>query len=111
MHSPERLKAYWTTSQQIPADSRFDASVINNPLIKQTYNKFIKAKHNVYIADLMPTLFWTDAMFVISQKILGGSMKGEQSGDLADTITKKWKKQNPDEVKHYTTWGKDLKTA
>jgi len=63
------------------------------------------------VADLMPTLFWTDAMFVISQKILGGSMKGAQSGELADTITKKWKKQNPDEVKHYTTWGKDLKTA
>ena len=41
-------------------------------------------QHNVYIADLMPTLFWTDAMFVISQKILGGSMKGAQSGDLAD---------------------------
>jgi raffinose/stachyose/melibiose transport system substrate-binding protein len=111
MHSPERLKAYWTLSQQIPADSRFHPSVIDNQLLKQTYNKFIKAKHNVYIADLMPTLFWTDAMFVISQKILGGNMKGAQSGDLADKITKKWKKQNPDEVKHYTTWGKDLKTA
>ena len=70
------------SSQQIPADSRFDPSVINNPLIKATYNKFIKAKHNVYIADLMPALFWTDAMFVISQKILGGSMKGAESGEL-----------------------------
>ena len=80
MHSPERLKAYWTTSQQIPADSRFDPSVINNPLIRQTYNKFIKAKHNVYIADLMPTLFWTDAMFVISQKILGGEHEGRAVG-------------------------------
>jgi raffinose/stachyose/melibiose transport system substrate-binding protein len=111
MHSPERLKAYWTLSQQIPADSRFDPSVIDNPLLKQTYDKFIKAKHNVYIADLMPGLFWTDAMFVISQKILGGNMKGAQSGDYAAKITQKWKKQNPDEVKHYTTWGKDLKSA
>jgi hypothetical protein len=50
-------------------------------------------------------------MFVISQKILGGSMKASQSGDYADKITQKWKKQNPDEVKHYTTWGKDLKSA
>ena len=111
MHTPERLQAYWKLSQQIPADSRFNPAVINNPLLKQTYNKFIKAKHNVYIADLMPGLFWTDAMFVISQKILGGNMKGSQSGDYADKITQKWKKQNPDEVKHYTTWGNDLKTA
>ena len=111
MHSPERLKAYWTLSQQIPADARFNPAVINNPLIKTTYNKFIKAKHNVYVADLMPGLFWTDAMFVISQKILGGSMKGSESGDYAAKITQKWKKQNPDQVKHYTTWGKDLKSA
>jgi raffinose/stachyose/melibiose transport system substrate-binding protein len=111
MHSPERLKAYWTLSQQIPADARFNPAVINNPLIKQTYNAFIKPKHNVYIADLMPGLFWTDAMFVISQKILGGSMKGEESGDYAAKITQKWKRQNPDQVKHYTTWGKDLKSA
>ena len=34
MHSPERLKAYWTLSQQIPADARFNPAVINNPLIK-----------------------------------------------------------------------------
>jgi hypothetical protein len=71
----------------------------------------VQAKHNVYIADLMPGLFWTDAMFVISQKILGGNMKGSESGDYAAKITQKWKKQNPDAVKHYTTWGKDLKTA
>ena len=109
MHSPERLKAMWTTSKQIPADARFNPAAINNPLIKSTYNTFIKAKHNVYIADLMPGLFWTDAMFKISQKILGGSMKGEQSGEEAYKVTQKWKKQNPDQVKHYTTWGTDLK--
>ncbi len=109
MHSPERLKAMWTTSKQIPADARFNSAAIDNPLIKQTYNQFIKAKHNVYIADLMPGLFWTDAMFKISQKILGGSMKGEASGDEAYKVTQKWKKQNPDQVKHYTTWGTDLK--
>ena len=70
----------WTMSKQIPADARFNPAVIDNPLIKQTYNTFIKAKHNVYIADLMPGLFWTDAMFKISQKILGGSMKGDAVG-------------------------------
>jgi ABC-type glycerol-3-phosphate transport system substrate-binding protein len=111
MHSPERLQAYWTTSQQIPADARFNPSQITNPLIKQTYTTFVKAKHNVYIADLMPGLFWTDAMMKISQKILGGSMKADQSGEEAYKVTQKWKKQNPDEIKHYTTWGADLKKA
>ena len=111
MHTPESLQAMWTLSKQVPADTRFDASVIDVPLIKQIHEKWIAGQNNVYIADLMPSLFWTDAMFVISQKILGGSMKGSESGDYAAKITQKWKKQNPDQVKHYTTWGKDLKSA
>ena len=111
MHSPERLEAYWSTSRQLPADSRFDPAVIDNPLVRSTYSRFVRGKHNVYIADLMPTLFWTDAMVVISQKILGGTLKGSDSGALADEITRKWKKQNPDEVRRCMTWGKDLKAA
>ena len=47
--------------------------MIDVPLIKQVHEKWIAGKNNVYIADLMPTQFWTDAMFVASQKILGGS--------------------------------------
>ena len=109
MHSKERLQAYWTTSKQIPADDRFDASVINDATIKKIYKDFFAAKQNVYIADLMPSLFWTDAMFVASQKILGGTMDGAKAGQLAYEITTKWKKRNPDSVKSYTIWGKDLK--
>jgi ABC-type glycerol-3-phosphate transport system substrate-binding protein len=108
MHSKERLQAYWTTSKQIPADDRFDASVINVPLLKQVQKKWIAGKHAVYIADMMPTKFWTDAMFVASQKILAGTLKGDKSGDLAKQVTDTWKKQNPLLVRNYGTWGKSL---
>jgi hypothetical protein len=47
-------------------------------------------------------------MFVASQKILAGSMTGDQAGELAHKVTDTWKKQNPDMVGNYTTWGKDL---
>ena len=108
MHTPESLQEMWTLSKQVPADTRFDASVIDVPLIKQIHEKWIAGQNNVYIADLMPSLFWTDAMFVASQKILGGSMTGEQAGKLASDVTAKWKKQNPDMVKNYQQWGTDL---
>jgi hypothetical protein len=65
----------------------------------------------VYVADLMPTLFWTDAMFVISQDILAGKLKGEESGEIAAEDTEKWKQQNPDMVENYTIWGQDLEVA
>jgi ABC-type glycerol-3-phosphate transport system substrate-binding protein len=111
MHSPERLQAYWTASKQIPADDRFKAGVIDVPLLKQVYQKWFGGKSAVYIADMMPTKFWTDAMFVASQKILAGTLKGAQSGDLAYQVTQTWKKQNPLLVRNYGTWGKGLGSA
>ena len=46
-------------------------SLIDDPFLKDVYDKWWVGDHNAYVADLMPTLFWTDAMFVNSQKILG----------------------------------------
>jgi raffinose/stachyose/melibiose transport system substrate-binding protein len=111
MHSKERVQAMWTLSKQIPADTGFNAGVITDPLIRTVQQKWVACRHNVYIADLMPTKFWTDAMFVASQKILAGSMTGKQAGDLAKQVTDTWKKQNPDMVSNYTTWGQDLRSA
>jgi ABC-type glycerol-3-phosphate transport system substrate-binding protein len=111
MHSEERVNAMWTTSRALPADEKFDASLIDDPFLKTVYETWWAGNHNVYVADLMPTLFWTDAMFVISQDILGGKLKGEESGEIAAQVTEKWKNQNPDLVENYTTWGQDLATA
>ena len=108
MHSKERVQAMWTLSKQIPANTTFDGSVIKDPLLRDVQRRWVAGKHNVYIADLMPTKFWTDAMFVASQKILAGTMTGKEAGDLAAKVTDTWKKQNPDMVQNYTTWGKDL---
>jgi raffinose/stachyose/melibiose transport system substrate-binding protein len=108
MHSKERLQAMWTLSKQIPANTTFDGSAIKDPLLRRVQKQWVAGKHNVYIADLMPTKFWTDAMFVASQKILSGSMTGAQAGELAHKVTQTWKKQNPDMVQNYKTWGRDL---
>jgi ABC-type glycerol-3-phosphate transport system substrate-binding protein len=111
MHSEERINAMWTTSRALPADEKFDSSLIDDPFLKQVYDQWWAGDHNVYVADLMPTLFWTDAMFVISQDILSGKLTGEESGEIAADVTEKWKKQNPDMVENYTTWGQDLASA
>jgi ABC-type glycerol-3-phosphate transport system substrate-binding protein len=108
MHSQERVNAMWSLSKALPADEKFDSSLIDDAFLKTVYETWWTGDHNVYVADLMPTLFWTDAMFVASQKILSGDMTGEEAGDLAAQVTEKWKKQNPDLVENYKTWGADL---
>jgi raffinose/stachyose/melibiose transport system substrate-binding protein len=108
MHQPEQVQSMWTLAHQIPADESFDASAVDDPLMKTVVERWIHGKHNVYIANLMPTLFWKDAMFVISQKILAGEMTGAQSADRAAEITRKWKSQNPDLLERYGAWAKEL---
>jgi len=111
IHSEERVNALYGTVEQVPANDGFDPSTITNPLIKSVHERWIEGEHLPYIPNLMPTLFWSDAMFVASQKILGGTMTGEEAGELASQITAKWKKRNPDLVENYEKWSEDLATA
>lgn len=107
-HSQERVDALYETVEQVPANENFDASKIENPVIKQFHEQWVQGDHLPYVPNLMPTLFWSDAMFVASQKILGGDMTGEEAGELAAEITEKWKERNPDLVANYETWSADL---
>lgn len=108
VHTPERVNRLWELVQQIPANESFDPSLITNPLVRQVYDTWVASEHMPYPPNLMPTLFWSDAMFVASQKILGGNMTGEEAGELAQEITEKWKAQNPDLVGNYAKWAEDL---
>ena len=108
LQTPDRVNAIYAASGQIPASDNFDPSVIDNPLTSFIYENWMAVPNNVYIPDLMPSLFWTDAMFVAAQKVLGGEMTGEQTGELAAEVTEKWKRQNPDLVEKYTQWKADL---
>jgi ABC-type glycerol-3-phosphate transport system substrate-binding protein len=109
MHESERVESLWNASQVLPMDSTFDSAVITDPLLSQIWKGWVNSKEVVpYISDLMPVLFWTDAMFVNSQKIISGEYNGEQAGQNAYDVTQKWVEQNPDLVEKYRTWAKDL---
>jgi ABC-type glycerol-3-phosphate transport system substrate-binding protein len=109
LHSEERVKALWDAIQQLPTDSTWDGNVIQDPVIKQIWSEWMHGDNIPYISNLMPTLFWTDAMFVNSQKIISGEFTGEQAGENAHEVAQKWREQNPDLLENYTIWAEDLK--
>ncbi|MCC6223580.1 MAG: extracellular solute-binding protein [Thermoleophilia bacterium] len=108
MQTPERLTRLWEVCQQIPSNTTFDAAAITNPTLKAVHDVWSSSELAPHLPNMMPTLFWTDAMFVATQKILAGNMTGEEAGELAAEITEKWKAQNPDLVENYATWSQDL---
>jgi raffinose/stachyose/melibiose transport system substrate-binding protein len=110
LHNKERVDALWNQVQAIPTDASWDgASQIKDPLFKQAWQTWVANKEAVpYISNLMPVLFWTDAMFVNSQKVVGGEWDGEQCGQNAYDVSQKWKEQNPDLYDKYVIWAEDL---
>ncbi len=109
LHSDERVKALWEEVGVLPTDSTWDGSVIKDPVIKQIWSQWMHGDAVPYISNLMPTLFWTDAMFVNSQKIISGEFTGEKAGENAQAVAQKWREQNPDLLEKYAAWANDLK--
>jgi raffinose/stachyose/melibiose transport system substrate-binding protein len=108
VHDPERVKALWNLSKAIPNDASFDTGLIEDPVTRELRSRWVEGDNVPYISNLMPGVFWTDAMFVNSQKIITGEFTGEQAGQNAYDVTLKWKEQNPDLVEKYSLWAKDL---
>ena len=110
LHTKERVDTLWSDVKAIPTDATWDgASAIKSALFTQVWKTFVNNPDAVpYISNLMPTLFWTDAMFVNSQKIVAGEYTGEQAGQNAYDVTLKWREQNPDLYEKYKIWAADL---
>ena len=109
LHSSERVEAIWDQVKQFPTDSTWDGTKVQDETLRQIWETWINGPHVPYISNLMPTLFWTDAMFVNSQKIISGEFTGEQAGDNAHQVAQKWREQNPDLLENYSIWANDLK--
>ena len=111
LHTQERLDALYEQVKILPSDASWDPSVVdkaNDTINQEQIAGWIKADNVPYISNLMPVLFWTDAMFVNSQKIISGEWTAEQAGQNAYEVTQKWVEQNPDLVEKYATWAKDF---
>jgi multiple sugar transport system substrate-binding protein len=108
LHTPDRVNAVWDQVAQFPTDTTWDASVVTDPSLRAIWDQWITGDNVPYISNLMPTLFWTDAMFVNSQKIVSGEYTGEQAGENANAVAQRWREQNPDLLENYTIWAEDL---
>lgn len=111
MQTPERLNAFWEMHNFFPVNTTWDPGVIQDPTLKQLYDTWVGGNTNVYIPDLMPTQFWTDAMFIAAQEIVSGNMTGEQAGEQNAQVVQQWRDNNPDILGNYQQWAEELAAA
>ncbi|MBX6321334.1 MAG: extracellular solute-binding protein, partial [Rhodospirillaceae bacterium] len=108
LESPERLQAFWKATGWLPASSRFDTSVIEDPAVKAMWQRWSQSDNIPYLSNLVPGQFYEQALLPAAQQIVQGKITGEQAGELAADVAEQWRDFNPDMVDNYREWAKDL---
>ena len=108
LQSPEMLKAMYDKTGWIPANTNFDISVIQDPVVRDMWQKWGLSPNIPYLANLVPGQFYEQALLPTAQQVVGGKITGAQAGDLAADVAKQWRDFNPDVVENYKKWAADL---
>jgi raffinose/stachyose/melibiose transport system substrate-binding protein len=108
LQSPEQLKALHQKTGWIPANTGFDISVIEDPVVRDMWQHWGLSPNIPYLSNLVPGQFYEQALLPTAQQVVEGKITGEQAGELAYNIAKEWREFNPDIVENYKKWAADL---
>jgi ABC-type glycerol-3-phosphate transport system substrate-binding protein len=108
LQSPAVLKTMFEKTGWIPSSTNFDISVIQDPVVRDMWQKWGLSPNIPYLANLVPGQFYEQALLPTAQQVVGGKITGAQAGDLAADVAKQWRDFNPDVVENYKKWAADL---
>jgi raffinose/stachyose/melibiose transport system substrate-binding protein len=108
LQSPEQLKALHEKTGWIPANTGFDISVIEDPAVRDMWQRWGLSPNIPYLSNLVPGQFYEQALLPTAQQVVEGKITGEQAGELAYNVAKEWRDFNPDIVENYKKWSADL---
>ncbi|HVR66013.1 MAG TPA: substrate-binding domain-containing protein [Verrucomicrobiae bacterium] len=108
LQSPEQLKALHEKTGWIPANTSFDTSVIEDPTVRDMWQRWGLSENIPYLSNLVPGQFYEQALLPTAQQVVEGKITGEQAGELAYNVAKEWRDFNPDIVENYKKWATDL---
>jgi ABC-type glycerol-3-phosphate transport system substrate-binding protein len=108
LQSPAVLKTMFEKTGWIPSSTNFDISVIQDPAVRDMWQKWGLSPNIPYLSNLVPGQFYEQALLPTAQQVVGGKITGAQAGDLAADVAKQWRDFNPDVVENYKKWAADL---
>jgi ABC-type glycerol-3-phosphate transport system substrate-binding protein len=108
LQSPEQLKSLHEKTGWIPANTSFDTSVIEDPTVRDMWQRWGLSENIPYLSNLVPGQFYEQALLPTAQQVVEGKITGEQAGELAYNVAKEWRDFNPDIVENYKKWATDL---
>jgi raffinose/stachyose/melibiose transport system substrate-binding protein len=103
LHSPQALKAWYKATGVFPADKRFPASLVTDPIAKQQL-KLDLSPLSVWPENFVPPQVDGNADLAAGELITSGSGSPQDAVALWERELKKWKQQHPDEFRAYSKW-------
>lgn len=102
LHTPQALDAWYKATGVFPADKRFSASNIKDPIAKQLYG--LATQKAVWGENYLPPQVDQNADLPAGQMITSGSGTPQKAASLWEQVLQQWKTQHPDEYQHYQQW-------
>jgi raffinose/stachyose/melibiose transport system substrate-binding protein len=103
LHTPQVLKDWYKATGVFPADKRFPASLVTDPVAKIQL-KLDQSAVSVWPENYVPPQVDGNADLQAGELITSGSGTPEDAVKLWKAELAKWKSQHPDEFKNYSTW-------
>src|SRR6195952_974903 len=103
LNSPRALKAWYAATGVFPADKRFPASLVTDPIAKIQL-KLDQSALSVWPENYVPPQVDGNADLAAGELITSGSGKPADAIKLWKSELSKWKSQHPDEFKNYQKW-------
>ena len=103
LHSAPALKAWYAATGVFPADKRFPASLVTDPIAKQML-ALDQSAVSVWPENFVPPQVDGNADLAGGELITSGSASPSAVVKLWKSELAKWKTQHPDEFRSYTKW-------
>jgi ABC-type glycerol-3-phosphate transport system substrate-binding protein len=103
LHTPQALDAFYKATGVFPADKRFKASLVTDPIAKVQL-KLDQSALSVWPENYVPPQVDGAADLAAGELITSGSGSPADAVKLWKQQLSMWKSQHPDEFKAYTTW-------
>jgi len=103
LHSPKALKDWYLATGVFPADKRFPASLVTDPIAKQQL-ALDQSALSVWPENFVPPQVDGNADLPAGELVTSGSGSPADAVKLWEREIAKWKAQHPDEFKNYSKW-------
>ena len=100
MHTPERLTAWYKATGVVPADDRFDSSLVTIPQL-QKMAKFETTGPQVWLENWIPPQLDGDGVRPAGQLIFSGSGTPADAAALVERVAGTWRTAHPDQIANW----------